>query len=201
MEFWIVVASILGFILFLWAISSERFKYFYEDKIKGWWTFGHTSILVGVSFTVWLVTASIYSSATSYEVNAAPQIGAEQLQAEYDKQWLGGYGTGKDAGYREGYKDGKEVVTSSAFNEGYNKGYDKGYAEGKENSESTSNTSGNTYNYSNNTYDSGYSQIVYITETGSKYHNWGCQYLSQSCIKVSLEYALDKGLTACSRCW
>jgi competence protein ComEC len=42
--------------------------------------------------------------------------------------------------------------------------------------------------------------IVYVTRTGEKYHSAGCQYLSQSCIPMSLEDAVDEGYTPCSKC-
>ncbi len=45
------------------------------------------------------------------------------------------------------------------------------------------------------------SMTVYITKTGDKYHRWGCQYLRQSCYSVSLSDAVNRGYTACSRCW
>ena len=45
------------------------------------------------------------------------------------------------------------------------------------------------------------SVTVYITKTGSKYHRYGCQYLRQSCISVSLDSAIAQGYTACSKCW
>ena len=41
---------------------------------------------------------------------------------------------------------------------------------------------------------------VHITETGSKYHSAGCQYLSKSDIEVSLSEAKAMVLEACSRC-
>lgn len=44
-------------------------------------------------------------------------------------------------------------------------------------------------------------ETVYITDTGTKYHKYGCQYLSQSCIEISLDDALAEGYTACARCW
>ncbi len=44
-------------------------------------------------------------------------------------------------------------------------------------------------------------QTVYITETGKKYHLGSCSYLSQSKIPISKQDAVDKGYTACSRCW
>ncbi len=42
--------------------------------------------------------------------------------------------------------------------------------------------------------------VVYITKTGSCYHNSGCSSLSRSCIPTTLEEALDEGLTPCSKC-
>ena len=41
---------------------------------------------------------------------------------------------------------------------------------------------------------------VYITNTGKKYHNSGCRYLSKSCISISLTKAKQRGYTACSVC-
>ena len=42
--------------------------------------------------------------------------------------------------------------------------------------------------------------IVYITKTGSCYHNSGCSSLSRSCIETTLQAALNKGLSPCSKC-
>lgn len=42
--------------------------------------------------------------------------------------------------------------------------------------------------------------IVYRTRTGKKYHASGCQYLSQSCIEITLEDAKYRGLKPCSVC-
>ncbi len=41
---------------------------------------------------------------------------------------------------------------------------------------------------------------VYVTATGSKYHNEGCRYLKRSCYSISLQDAVDQGYTACSVC-
>jgi len=41
---------------------------------------------------------------------------------------------------------------------------------------------------------------VYITNTGKKYHNSGCRYLSKSRIPISLTKAKQRGYTACSVC-
>lgn len=42
--------------------------------------------------------------------------------------------------------------------------------------------------------------IVYITNTGSKYHRGSCSYLRQSKIEISKEDAIAQGYEACSRC-
>lgn len=42
--------------------------------------------------------------------------------------------------------------------------------------------------------------VVYITETGEKYHREHCQYLSKSKIPISLEDAIAAGYGRCSRC-
>jgi len=42
--------------------------------------------------------------------------------------------------------------------------------------------------------------IVYITNTGSKYHRAGCRYLSKSCMPVERSAAINKGLGPCSVC-
>ena len=43
--------------------------------------------------------------------------------------------------------------------------------------------------------------IVYITASGSKYHEEGCGYLRKSCYEISLEQAVSRGYTPCSRCY
>lgn len=43
-------------------------------------------------------------------------------------------------------------------------------------------------------------RMVYITNTGEKYHEYGCRYLSQSCIKISYKKAISRGYDACSIC-
>ena len=41
---------------------------------------------------------------------------------------------------------------------------------------------------------------VFVTNTGTKYHVYGCSYLSKSCNLRTLEDAVREGYTACSRC-
>ena len=42
--------------------------------------------------------------------------------------------------------------------------------------------------------------VVYRTKTGSCYHTEGCSYLKKSSIKITLQGAVNSGLTPCSRC-
>jgi len=45
------------------------------------------------------------------------------------------------------------------------------------------------------------SAIVYVTNTGKKYHKSSCSYLKKSKIEMSLSEAQSKGYTACSKCY
>lgn len=56
----------------------------------------------------------------------------------------------------------------------------------------------NTYSAPSSDADS--SETVYITNSGSKYHADGCQYLANSKIEISLKKAKARGYTACSVC-
>lgn len=44
------------------------------------------------------------------------------------------------------------------------------------------------------------SEIVYITDTGEKYHRDDCQYLSESKIPISKSDAINRGIEPCSKC-
>ena len=46
----------------------------------------------------------------------------------------------------------------------------------------------------------GFSQTVYITKTGKKYHIESCRYLRSSSIPISLSEALNRYYDACSVC-
>jgi len=43
-------------------------------------------------------------------------------------------------------------------------------------------------------------EAVYITKTGSKYHQAGCRFLKKSCILIGLKEAKERGYEACSIC-
>lgn len=90
------------------------------------------------------------------------------------------------------YQDGFESGETYGYNSGYNAGY---YAASK--SDSTSPTV--KYQGGESSYTQTYSYTVYVTDTGSKYHRADCSYLKSS-HAISLEDALARGYTACSRC-
>lgn len=56
-------------------------------------------------------------------------------------------------------------------------------------------------NYSSNNNSSNESGYVYVTRTGSKYHQGWCRYLRKSKIKMRLSDALSSGYDACSVCY
>lgn len=68
----------------------------------------------------------------------------------------------------------------------------------KHNSSSNSSTSSSS-RYTTSVTTQSYT--VYITNTGAKYHRYGCRYLRQSCIPISLNDAKFYGYSACSVCW
>ena len=41
---------------------------------------------------------------------------------------------------------------------------------------------------------------IYVTNTGSKYHEYVCRYLEYSCIEKELQQAINQGYTPCSIC-
>jgi hypothetical protein len=45
-----------------------------------------------------------------------------------------------------------------------------------------------------------FGQTVYVTNTGTKYHTSGCQYLRKSKIATSSDKAIERGYSACSVC-
>lgn len=88
--------------------------------------------------------------------------------------------------------DGYEITWNCSPSETWQAGEAKGSAPGGSSS-SNSNSSAAVSNGDS-------SIIVHITDTGSKYHSAGCQYLRKSDHEVTLEQAKSMGLDACSKC-
>ena len=119
----------------------------------------------------------------------------KKSQERYSEGYDIGYSDGETDGYDAGHYSGYEEGFSEGEEEGYSFGYEAGYKDGQA-YYSYGENYGTYYYHSDAT-----SQTVYRTASGSKYHNWGCQYLSQSCYEISLDDAIAQGYTACSRCW
>ena len=106
----------------------------------------------------------------------------------------------KDTAYQEGYDEGHE----DGYSEGYDQGKEDGYDEGKEDGFAEDLSSPD--NYEGNTYSVGQpgASSVYVTPSGSKYHQSWCRYVAN---KTNLSYynsaseAEAAGYDACSVCF
>lgn len=104
-----------------------------------------------------------------------------------------GYDSGEQVGYSSGFIRGRAAGKRTGYSTGYSDGYDEGYAAAQSKQQREASYSGQVITRS-------VDYTVYITETGSKYHRWGCQYLRESCYYISLSDAIARGYTACSVC-
>lgn len=116
---------------------------------------------------------------------------------------------GHDRGYNQGYKQGETDTYNTAYAEGevygYTTGYDDGYDEGYSDGEKYGRAAEISKNLgsrikTNSSPQVTYDYTVYVTDTGSKYHSYGCRYLKDSCFPVSLSDAKASGYTPCSVC-
>lgn len=80
-------------------------------------------------------------------------------------------------------------IGAKKYSDGYTTGYDFGYEEGVQDTKSA---------YSKQSNNGGVT--VYITPSGTKYHEKGCPYLHDDGISISLKKAKEEGYTACSKC-
>lgn len=115
---------------------------------------------------------------------------SEDLERQLEAKRTEGYAEGFDRGYKAGYENGKKDGSAEA-----------GKASEGSSSSAATQSGGTT---SSSSEGSGYASqsavTVYVTDTGSKYHSYGCQYLRESCHGMTLYQAKQAGYTACSRC-
>ena len=104
---------------------------------------------------------------------------------------------GYDAGYDEGYKKGISSNNNTSYSKGFSQGYDRGYNEALEVQQILGEMGLKAAPQQSKTVET----VVYVTSTGSKYHEYGCQYLRQSCHEINLSDARDRGYTPCSKCY
>lgn len=139
---------------------------------------GKTFIVILLSFTIGLVAGTEDFIDLSSAVTSITK---------------GGY----DAGYDEGYKKGLSSNNNTSYSRGYDQGYDRGYNEALEVQQILGEMGLKAAPRQSKTVET----VVYITSTGSKYHEYGCQYLRQSCHEIGLSDAKSRGYTPCSKCY
>lgn len=108
----------------------------------------------------------------------------------------------KDAAYKDGYEDGQNAGYRSGYSSGYEVGYNDGCNDAKQGYQATGSSAGSASSSGSGDETQAETQgaTVYVTNTGSKYHNAGCRYLWNSSIAMSLSDAKASGYTACSVC-
>ena len=122
--------------------------------------------------------------ATQADVDAAAQDGYD---AGYEEAYQIGLADGTDAGYASGYAEGYEVGKRDWYGTGYDAGYDDGYDDGCQ--VQLYGEPAAAQGISPASQPQTVSATVYVTDTGSKYHRSGCQYLRQSSNAISLDDA------------
>ena len=107
---------------------------------------------------------------------SAERDSASALSAQYDA----GHEEGYQAGYQKGREDGLKEAAQKAK-------ADKAKEESKPQSKTSTaaSSSGNSTTTSQGTQTA----TVYVTDTGSKYHRYGCRYLRESCHARTLSQA------------
>ena len=100
-----------------------------------------------------------------------------------------------EAAYQSGYAAG--VEEQSRKDAAVLEGYKQGYRDGQDSSVSAVSPKSSA---SSTVTDADKTMTVYVTDTGTKYHRAGCGYL-HSQHELTLGEAIEKGYTACSRCW
>ena len=113
--------------------------------------------------------------------------------------------------YREGYAAAESeheceynlYDVADARSEGYDEGYSDGYYDGWDGGYSAGgdNASSDTASSYDTDYSSSYTTMVYIPNTGSKYHNNSACSGMKNPSYVSLDDAIAWGYTACKNCY
>lgn len=147
-------------------------------------------------------------------LEACQMMTDEEIQAAYDEAFAAGAASVDVTSQLEEMESQLEAKRTEGYAEGFDRGYEAGYENGKkdgvaEAGEASDGSSSSAATYSGGTTSSssegsGYASqsavTVYVTDTGSKYHSYGCQYLRESCHGMTLYQAKQAGYTACSRC-
>lgn len=157
-----------------------------------------TGLAVGTSSCQVMTDEEISSMQDEYynRGRASVDIEVDEMEAQLDEKRTEGYAEGFDRGYDAGYENGKK--------DGIKEAGEASEEAADSSSSSAVYSGGTTSSSSSSTEGSGYASqsamTVYVTDTGSKYHSYGCQYLRESCHGMTLYQAKQAGYTACSRC-
>lgn len=147
--------------------------------------------LFACSIVVILVMAGIFIYERGEQVKEIDSIQTELDVAEENYERL-----------KEQYNDIRSQGLEDRYDDGYDAGYDEGYDDGRASiSSGSTSSSGSSSGSGSSSSVQTVTATVYITDTGSKYHRWGCQYLRESSRAILLTEARARGYTACSRCW
>lgn len=140
----------------------------------------------------------------------------------YDEGWQVGYEKGKTDGEKIGYEDGKAVGYNEGYNsvlDGYNEAYQNGHDEGYETGYNIgyndalwehdiidddvyySVDDDDYYYYDDDDTDDNYELTVYVSSNGSKYHSYASCSNMKNPISMTESQAINKGYSACSKCW
>lgn len=115
----------------------------------------------------------------------------EEIEEIKDYAYSDGYSAGEEDGYDDGYQTGVEDGNSEGYKEGYDEGYEYGKADGY--NEAASDLSPELLFWRNS--------AVLVTETGSKYHRWDCQYVQNRDFWIyNFENAQYMGYSPCDVC-
>lgn len=151
-------------------------------------------MLVALMLSLGLAACQIVSDEELAEIRAESYAeGKDTAESLLDLRYHNGYELGYDEGYDEGYEKGQADKEAEAAQQAKEEAAKQ--AQQKSSSSASSSSSSASSGQSQTQ-----SVTVYVTDTGSKYHRSGCQYLRQSQHAISLSSAKAAGYTACSRC-
>lgn len=121
-----------------------------------------------------------------------------KLEAEYSK----GYDAGEAKGHAEGYDEGYKAAYAEQADIGTEDQYRAGEAPQSSSGESSPAPAPEPESESEPApaEPDATTVAVFVTNTGGKYHRYGCRYLRESKNNISLAEAISRGYEPCSVC-
>lgn len=169
-------------------------------------------------------TSTVYDDGYNQGYSDGYAAALADCAAEQDAMLQSSYDEGFDAGV-DACEAGHEAIREQSYSDGYNDAIlahlpqpsdeeystestdatirepDQSYTSSESTgTASTSSGSQDSASSDNHTPSGSLGRNVYVTNTGAKYHSYGCRYLSQSCIPIGIDSAIAQGYTPCSVC-